>query len=588
MFPKGLKKIVTVKGKPLNYPSDSGSFTSSLNSKHFTSSSATLNSSNSMEKTEQHHQRTPIADSFLWAHLIPPVPIIASTMYRHYAKGPPAKSWTLTTELTIAVIRDFLQRSSKLKVEDVQKLSTNKKLPIPPNIKRTKFTVPNEYRKRAGDLISKQLSHSDQQRIAWNWEKDRENAAPIKGEWLQAKGNPLDPCKESTTFYLHGGAYYLACYGLYRQFLSKIIKYSKGRTCAIDYRLAPQHPFPAAVEDALATYLYLIDPPKDSEHMQPVDPKKIVVAGDSAGGGLTMALLIAIRDAGLPAPAGAMALSPWMDLTHSLPSILSNMMTDYLPPTGFKHAPSAALDYAQLPAREQDVDILEKIEEEAKGDLKEKEQVDRVSIGPFSEAVPINGSGLHRVQFYANNDALKLPMVSPIFDKKCLRGLPRLLIQCGTAERLRDESIFSAFQASNTSPLPVNNERYEQDTKVALEMYKDQPHVFQLLFSNKGTTQAMKNLGAFVRDVTGSPAPFDYKREKHSPGYVTDEKLTVKSISTDGQTTDIKQELLDQLTPEVWKDWVDRLARPSLKQRMDEVSVAYDKHISKIVANTQQ
>lgn len=64
------------------------------------------------------------------------------------------------------------------------------------------------------------------------------------------------------------------------------------------------------MEDALATYLYLIDPPKDGES-SPIDPKKIVIAGDSAGGGLTFALLIAIRDAGLPSPGGAMTLSPW-------------------------------------------------------------------------------------------------------------------------------------------------------------------------------------------------------------------------------------------------------------------------------------
>lgn len=88
------------------------------------------------------------------------------------------------------------------------------------------------------------------------------------------------------------------------------MQHFKGRVCAIDYRLAPQHPFPAAVEDALATYLYLIDPPKEA-NLKPIDPKKIVIAGDSAGGGLSFALLMAIRDAGLPAPAGAMTLSPW-------------------------------------------------------------------------------------------------------------------------------------------------------------------------------------------------------------------------------------------------------------------------------------
>ena len=113
-------------------------------------------------------------------------------------------------------------------------------------------------------------------------------------------------------------------------------------------------------------------------------------------------------------------------------------MTDYLPPTGFKHAPSPALDYARLPPREKDVALLEQVQKEAdrskKGkDAAKDDQVDtkRTSIGPFGECVPtsnIEGSDLHRVQFYADNDALKIPMVSPIFDKKDLRGLPRLLV----------------------------------------------------------------------------------------------------------------------------------------------------------------
>lgn len=138
--------------------------------------------------------------------------------------GPPAKSWSLSTDITIAVIRNFLDRSSKITVEDIQKISTTKKLPVPSSLKRRKFQVPNEYRKRAGDLIAPLFTNKDIARVGWDWEKDRETAPPIKGEWLQAKGNPLDPCKESTILFLHGGAYYLGCYGIYRQFLGRLIK----------------------------------------------------------------------------------------------------------------------------------------------------------------------------------------------------------------------------------------------------------------------------------------------------------------------------------------------------------------------------
>lgn len=117
-----------------------------------------------------------------------------------------------------------MNRSSKITVEDIQRISTTKKLPIPSGIHRRKFTVPNSYRKRAGDILKPLFTKKDEERIGWDWESDRDNAPPIKGEWFQLKGNPLDPCKESTVLYLHGGAYYLGCYGIYRQFLGRLIK----------------------------------------------------------------------------------------------------------------------------------------------------------------------------------------------------------------------------------------------------------------------------------------------------------------------------------------------------------------------------
>jgi hypothetical protein len=121
-----------------------------------------------------------------------------------------------------------------------------------------------------------------------------------------------------------------------------------------------------------------------------------------------------------------------MDLTHSLPSILSNIMTDYLPPTGFKHKPSVALDYAQLPAKKETEKVLEHAEAEADTDthltVAEDQDNRRTSIGPFGECIPNNGEDVYRVHFYADNNELKIPMVSPIFDRQHLRGFPRLLV----------------------------------------------------------------------------------------------------------------------------------------------------------------
>lgn len=130
----------------------------------------------------------------------------------------------------------------------------------------------------------------------------------------------------------------------YRFSLERYARKIGGRVFAINYRLAPQYPFPCAVQDFLAACrcllrfesdyrishccidLYLIRPPPEASHC-PVDPAHIVVAGDSAGGGLSIALLQVIRDSGLPLPAGAFLISPWCDLTHSFPSVHVNNAT---------------------------------------------------------------------------------------------------------------------------------------------------------------------------------------------------------------------------------------------------------------------
>ena len=111
------------------------------------------------------------------------------------------------------------------------------------------------------------------------------------------------------------------------------------RAFAVSYRLSPQYPFPCALQDCLAAYLYLIRPPEGAEH-KPVNPARIVLAGDSAGGNICLALLCLLRDAGLPLPAGAMLLSPWTELCESFPSVMTNADTDVIPPHGFIHKPS--------------------------------------------------------------------------------------------------------------------------------------------------------------------------------------------------------------------------------------------------------
>lgn len=111
-----------------------------------------------------------------------------------------------------------------------------------------------------------------------------------------------------TFLYFHGGGYAIGSPASHRHLVGALAAASRTRAFALDYRRAPEHPFPAAVDDAVAGYRGLLD--------SGIAPGSIVLGGDSAGGGLTVAALVAIRDAGLALPAAGVCISPWTDLTN--------------------------------------------------------------------------------------------------------------------------------------------------------------------------------------------------------------------------------------------------------------------------------
>jgi monoterpene epsilon-lactone hydrolase len=127
----------------------------------------------------------------------------------------------------------------------------------------------------------------------------------VPGEWL----TPLEVIGGRTILYLHGGYYLSGSIKSHRNLAGNIAAAAQARALIIAYRLAPEHPFPAALDDALSAYSWLL--------AQGVRPKQIYLAGDSAGGGLVLAVLLALRERGIPMPAAAVCLSPATDLTKS-------------------------------------------------------------------------------------------------------------------------------------------------------------------------------------------------------------------------------------------------------------------------------
>ncbi len=144
------------------------------------------------------------------------------------------------------------------------------------------------------------------------------DAGGVPAEWVIAAGAD----NAAVLLYLHGGAYQVGSPATLRRMIALISAAAQARVLSVAYRLAPEHPFPAAVDDALTAYRFLLG--------GGADPAAIAIAGDSAGGGLTLATLVALRDAGDPLPAAAVAMSPWTDLALTGESLVTRADVDVM------------------------------------------------------------------------------------------------------------------------------------------------------------------------------------------------------------------------------------------------------------------
>ncbi|KAH8113227.1 lipase/esterase [Phellopilus nigrolimitatus] len=345
----------------------------------------------------------------------------------------------------------------------------------------------------------------------------------------------------------------------------QIIKYSRkmeGRVFAVNYRKAPQYPWPCPLHDVLSAYLYLTNPPPSALH-SPVPPEKIVIAGDSAGGGLCINLLTILRDLGRPMPAGGVLISPWVDLTHSFPSVLKNSATDILPEHGgFIHKPSTLWPIDALPRHEGRIaptetcpppnpghaDTLqpsrERIKKFRKGEKThsnvsqaemmscngEPERIsqtpkpaEEISWEPKPPKILMEDPSTtplelrSQIQLYATNEQLTHPLVSPILQGS-LGNLCPLYIIAGNSELLRDEIIYLAHRAAYPEEFPPrkeavkdskrqaeNIENFKEPTRVHLQVFDGMCHVLTVFTFHPSAKYAYRSIGEFVKHVIDYP-----------------------------------------------------------------------------------
>jgi len=159
-------------------------------------------------------------------------------------------------------------------------------------------------------------------------------AGASPAEWLIPEGEHAN----AAVLYLHGGAYVSGSLESHRSLASNIAKSSNVRVLLVEYRLAPEHPYPAAIDDATKAFEWI-----QAKYSIPAD--RIIIMGDSAGGGLTLATAMRLRDTSKPLPCSLICLSPWTDLSLSGESIITKINKDpFFSNTDF--VAQAALDYA--------------------------------------------------------------------------------------------------------------------------------------------------------------------------------------------------------------------------------------------------
>ncbi|KAL7285552.1 hypothetical protein ACG7TL_000656 [Trametes sanguinea] len=347
---------------------------------------------------------------------------LAADVLSHHLWGPPRKSWGIEMTLLSSIMRGVSRYSHLANIDTVRLLmSIGGLVPVPSDALVTPVTFSVRKRLLRGILENLDAAEDGMRELCGEWVVGKKTWQRLQAEWRARKEGKISgkpKRKERVVLYLHGGAYYTSSAASHRLITIPLAKYLDARLFALDYRLAPETRFPGPLHDAASAYFRLVD----DLH---VPPENIILAGDSAGGGLTLALLMYLRDNDYPLPSGAILMSPWVDLTMSCESWESNAQYDIVP-------------------------------------------------------MPQPGDHLNPIACYLGEHMEKYlthPYASPLFGD--FKGLPPLLIQAGEVEVLRDEITLLAHKAA-LAGVEVRHELYEDMVHVfqSLPFFDTAKHAF--------------------------------------------------------------------------------------------------------------
>ncbi|KAK2031416.1 hypothetical protein LX32DRAFT_650733 [Colletotrichum zoysiae] len=431
--------------------------------------------------------------------LLPKVPLIARVALLHVLHMSKSSQYLdLRSDLIVSVLRSYLQPTKLRSITSTQKFA-NRDSGVKGRIWVSTYAslVPETDVRDALAGAIQSLRTPDTPEI----DIRLPGIVPVEGEWTGYRAGATSEERQPqigekekyeklqkevtsplTVLYFHGGAYYLLDPSSHRPVTKKIAKMTGGRVYSVRYRLAPQNPFPAALLDALISYLTLLYPPSDAYH-QPVDPRHIVIAGDRR-----IRWHGEERDILLP---GGLALnSPWLDITQSSASWEVNKDFDYLPPAEAyaKHSP------------------------------------------PPCEAWPANPP---RIALYADDDLLAHPLVTLVMSRNW-KGAPPVFI-CTGWELLADEDKYMARKLHEDG-VPVVFEEYEGMPHCFAIILTTTPNARRCFDGWTG----------FMKKIITHPDTIDSKAITVKAKTLEEVSLTFESLLSDVSEEDIRQRVLEK------------------------------------------
>ncbi|KAJ3972558.1 hypothetical protein EV361DRAFT_904837 [Lentinula raphanica] len=485
------------------------------------------------------------------------------------------------------IVKAFIELGTRNTIESLQSF-TNTHVPAPYWAAVAPVRIPLSVCNDAADVLIDWFGPNELKHVVGGerWWQVR-GLDGIDGEWITEKaylssdslntesGGDLSKTDEMilrmqhlepVLLYVHGGGFSWGSINTHRYQIIRYARKIRGRAFAVNYRKAPQYPFPCPLHDVISSYLYLIRPPNGARH-DAVSPSKIVMAGDSAGGNLCLTALTVLRDMGIPMPAGAVLISPWVDLTHSFPSIMHNTKTDIIPEYGFLAKPSTLWPVDPLPPsggrvcptksnpppapghadtlhpdtdrvqEDNNANDLENVQSQeemlsesegrtlrpesrnsGKSRVIGEDDIDLWEPKPPKvlmedpEAIPLELRS--QIQQYATTEQLTHPLVSPIVQGS-LGNLPPLYIIAGDGEVLRDEIIYLSHRAAHPEDYPVrsgilregnrqkeNAAKFTTPTQVHLQVFDDMCHVLTVFSFTQSAKYAYRSIAEFVKHAT--------------------------------------------------------------------------------------